>query len=94
VTFAGFGREASGECLNYTELNGPGSGACPSSMAGFSTSDLLAGPTPAGGATVSDLYADSNASVTGADKTLVAVIDNTSGATLLSCTVSVPRKLR
>ena len=50
-------------------------------------SNFLAGPTPANGATVTNLYADSNATVKGSDTALVAVIDNTTGATLLSCKV-------
>ena len=33
------------------------------------------------------LYADTNATVTSTDTVLVAVIDNTTGATVLSCTV-------
>src|ERR1700680_2794763 len=44
------------------------------------------------GATVTNLYADSNATVTGTDTVLVAVIDNTTGATLLSCTVNKTNK--
>src|SRR5262249_24994378 len=88
ATFASFSRVASGECLNYTELEGQGSGTCPPPTGGFSTSDRLTGPTPAGGAPVRDLYADSNATVTDADTVLVAVIDNTTGTTLLSCSVN------
>src|SRR6202022_3002249 len=53
---------------------------------------LLAGPTPANGATVSNLYVDSNASLNGSDTVLVAVIDNTTGATLLSCTATKASK--
>jgi hypothetical protein len=41
---------------------------------------------------VSNLYADSNAVVSGTDTVLVAVIDNTTGATLLSCTVNSTTK--
>jgi hypothetical protein len=67
-----------------TELAGPGSGPCPPKTLGFSASGLLAGPTPAKGATVTELYADTNAIVKGSDTVLVAVIDNTTGATLLS----------
>jgi hypothetical protein len=51
-------------------------------------SNFLAGPTPANGATVTNLYADSNATVKGSDTVLVAVIDSTTGATLISCTVN------
>jgi hypothetical protein len=51
---------------------------------------VLAGPTPANGATVTNLYADSNAQIppAGPEAVLVAVIDNTTGVTLLSCTAS------
>jgi len=41
---------------------------------------------------VTDLYADMEGTVTGIDKALVAVIDNTTGATLLSCTVNSTTK--
>jgi hypothetical protein len=37
---------------------------------------------------VTNLYADTSATVSGTDTVLVAVIDNTTGATLLSCTVT------
>ena len=36
---------------------------------------------------MTNLYADTNATVTGTDAVLVSVIDNSTGATLLSCTV-------
>jgi hypothetical protein len=79
---------ASGECLDDTELEGPGSGSCPPATGGFSTSEVLAGPTPANGATVTNLYAETNATVTGANTAVVAVIDNTTGGTLLSCMIN------
>jgi hypothetical protein len=41
---------------------------------------------------VSNLYVDSNANVSGNDTVLVAVIDNTTGATLLSCPVNSASK--
>ena len=47
---------------------------------------------PANGATVTNLYAETNATLTGKDTVLVAVIDNGSGATLLSCTINVATK--
>ena len=87
-----FENVSSGNCLYYTELAGPGNGACPPKTSGFSSSSLLAGPTPASGATVTNLYADTNATLTGKDTALVTVIDNTSGATLLSCTVNATNK--
>jgi hypothetical protein len=88
ATFASFENVASGRCLNYTEVGDPGNASCPSKTSGFSAGRLLAGPTPANGATVTGLFVDSNASVSGKDSVLVAVIDNTTGATLLTCTVN------
>jgi hypothetical protein len=81
----------SGYCLNYTELAGQGNGYCPAKTSGYSPSDLLAGPTPASGATVTNLYADTNTTLSGTETATVAVIDNTTGATLLSCTVTAGR---
>jgi hypothetical protein len=77
----------SGHCLNYTELSGQGTGSCSGATTGFSMSGLLAGPTPANGASVTNLYADTSATVTGSDTVTVEVIDNTTGMKLLSCTV-------
>ena len=37
---------------------------------------------------MTNLYADTDGTVTGTDTAVVAVIDNTTGATLLSCTVN------
>jgi hypothetical protein len=82
----------SGDCLNYTEVGDPGTNSCPAKTSGFSSGRLLAGPTPASGATVSNLYVDSTATVSGKDTVLVAVIDNTTAATLLSCTVNSTSK--
>jgi len=82
----------SGNCLNYTMLAGEGTGACPAlKTTGFSSSSLLAG-TPDNGGKVSNLYAETNAAVTGSDKATVSVIDNTSGTTLLTCTVESTSK--
>jgi hypothetical protein len=78
----------SGYCLNYTELAGQGNGSCPAKTSGYSASNLLAGPTPANGATVTNLYADTNTTPSGTETATVAVIDDTTGATLLSCTVT------
>jgi hypothetical protein len=92
ATFASRKAVASGNCLAYTDIAPAGTGACPAKTTGFSSSTLLAGPTPANGATVTNLYADSNATVTGTDTVLVAVIDNTTWATLLSCTLNSTTK--
>jgi hypothetical protein len=92
ATFASFEDVPSGHCLDYTEVGDPGAASCPGKTTGFSSGRLLAGPTPANGATVSNMYVDSNAKVSGKDTVLVAVIDNTTGATLLSCTVESTSK--
>jgi hypothetical protein len=92
ATFASRTKTLTGKCLNYTDIAPAGTGACPAATTGYSSGKTLAGPTPANGATVTNLYADSNASVTGTDTALVAVIDNTTGATLLSCTVDSTTK--
>jgi hypothetical protein len=47
---------------------------------------------PANGAVVTNLYADTSASVSGADSMLVAVVDNTKAVALLSCTVDSTSK--
>jgi hypothetical protein len=88
ATFASRTKTPSGNCLAYTDIGPAGAGACPAKTTGFSSSVLLAGPTPANGASVTNLYADSSATVSGTDTVLVAVIDNTTGATLLSCTLT------
>ena len=92
ATFASFEKVPTGNCLNYTELEGPGNDTCPPKTAGFSASRLLAGPTFANGATVTSLYAETNATLSGTDTVLVAVIDNTTAEPLLSCTVNSTSK--
>jgi hypothetical protein len=96
ATFASFQGVQSGNCLTYTEV-GQGEeywnqSRCPGPTSGFSMSSLLLGPIPSNGATASSLYATVNGKVTGTDTASVAVIDNTSGATLLSCTVTSTNK--
>jgi len=91
--FASFQGVQSGGCLVYTPIGSQGNGQCPPNGSGFSTSYLLTGPTPAGGGTVSNLYASTNATISGASSATIAVINNTaSGATLLSCTVNSSNK--
>jgi hypothetical protein len=41
---------------------------------------------------VTDLYADTTATLTGKEEATVAVINNTTGATLLSCVVNATTK--
>jgi collagen type VII alpha len=88
ATFASSQGVPSGYCLNYTELAGQGNGSCPAKTSGYSPSNLLAGPTPASGETVTNLYVDTNATLSSKESVLVSVIDNTTGATLLSCAVT------
>jgi hypothetical protein len=78
----------SGNCLNYTPVAGPGTAPCPPKTTGLSSSPLLTGPTFANGATVTNLYAETNATLGGREEATVAVIDNATAATLLSCTVN------
>lgn len=47
---------------------------------------------PANGGTVSNLYAETNNTLTGSATATVAVIDNTSGIKLLSCEVKAGSK--
>ena len=88
ATFASSQSVPSGYCLNYPELAGQGNGFCPAKTSGYSPSNLLAGPAPASGETVTNLYADTNITLSGTETATVAVIDNTTGAMLLSCTVT------
>jgi hypothetical protein len=92
ATFASKKAVATGKCLNYTSIGAAGVSACPAATTGYSSSLALAGPTPANGATVTNLYADTNAAVSAGDVAEVEVIDNTTGAPLLSCTVNSTNK--
>jgi len=96
ATFASFQGVRSGDCLTNTAVMGGweswNQGACPAKTSGFSTSNLLLGPMASTGAIVSGLDATINGTVTGADTATVAVIDNTTSTTLLSCTVNATSK--
>ena len=76
---------SSGNCIQV----GPNSGqaACPPT-AGFSTNTAgyVLGPIPSGGATISNLYAQSNTTPSGSDTYTVAVLDN--GTSVFTCTVT------
>jgi hypothetical protein len=91
ASFASFQNVPSGNCLNYTMLAGQGNGYCPKTTTGFSSSSLLAG-MPDNGGKVSNLYAETNATVGYREEATVTVIDNTSGAKLLSCKVKSSSK--
>ena len=88
ATFASTRKVASEKCLDFTGRGGLGSAACPASTSAFSTNKALSLAMPANGATVSNLYAATSATVDGSDQATVEVIDNTTGATLLSCEVN------
>jgi hypothetical protein len=93
MTFASLEGVQSGNCLTNTQVTGRGEDSwgqnqCPGKTTGFSTSNLLAGPTPQGGAIVTSLYATLGGTVRGKDTATVAVIDNATAGTLLSCTVT------
>jgi hypothetical protein len=92
ASFASSQGVSNGYCLNYTELEGKGQGPCPSKTSGYSVSELLAGPAPANGETITNLYATTGATLGGKESVLVSVIDNSSGVTLLSCTVTSASK--
>ncbi len=92
ASFASSQSVSNGYCLNYTELEETGQGPCPSKTSGYSGSELLAGPAPAAGETITNLFATTNATLGSKESVLVSVIDNTTGITLLSCTVSSASK--
>ena len=80
----------SGQCLGNWFVGAASShAACPAAASGYTNENTyLAGPIPAGGGTVANLLVYTNATVTGSDTGVIDVIDNTSGSTLLSCTVN------
>jgi hypothetical protein len=90
ATFASNQNVPSGQCLNSSEDEAGGS--CPKKANSFPISNLLSGPIPANGATVTNLYAETNATVSGKDAVLVDAIDNTTGTSLLSCVVIAATK--
>lgn len=92
ATFKSNAAVASGRCLNSTNSAAPGTGACPVPSTGYSASKLLSLAMPANGATVSDLYAASNATLAGSDTAVVEVTDNTTSAVLLTCTLNSTNK--
>ena len=98
ATFVSEASVPSGNCLYFPGFapGPPGNSPCPAPTAGYPSTpageDTLAGPTQAGGATITDLYAYTSANVMGANTVRVAVIDNTTEATLLFCIVNATTK--
>ena len=94
ANFASSEGVSSGQCLkfNSSDSEESGWGSCPKGP-GFSMSSVLSGPMPANGAVVSNLYAETNATVKGTDSATIAVIDYTAGGPpLLSCPVTSATK--
>ncbi len=94
ATFASSKGVSSGQCLNFinsSESDENGLGSCPKGP-GFSVSNQLLGPMSASGAVVSNLYAETNATVKGSDTATITVIDYTTGGELLSCQVNSTTK--
>jgi hypothetical protein len=92
ATYASPKAVENGKCLNFTGRGAPGTGACPAATTGFSVSKLLSLAMPANGATVSNLYAATSATVSASDTAVVEVIDNTTSTVLLRCTVNSTNK--
>jgi len=92
ATYASTAAVATGKCIYFTGRGAPGTAACPAATSGYSASKALSLAMPANGATVSNLAANTSATVAGADTAVVEVIDNTTSAVLLSCTVSATTK--
>jgi len=74
-------------------------GTCAAVTSGYTTEKTLAGPVPAGGATVSDLYATVGGShgyqppgEKPGETVTVSVVDNSTGATMVSCQITEAQK--
>jgi hypothetical protein len=78
---------ASGSCIAN---QGAGNGTCPAAVPvhTLSNSTLLLGPIPVGGATVSNLEAVTSATASAANTATIAVMNNSTGAVVLSCTIN------
>jgi len=88
ATYASTAAVTTGQCLYFTGRGAPGRAACPAATSGYSANKALSLAMPANGATVSNLAANTSATLTGSDTAVVEVIDNTTGASVLSCTVN------
>jgi hypothetical protein len=79
-----------GECLANVNSGGVGHGTCEAAIpADTLASDFnwLLGPTTAS-TSVSNLVVTSDATPTGTQSELIEIVDNTTGTTLISCTVN------
>ena len=74
------------------ELAGQGNGCLPGESDWLGIQQSPGPPMPANGATVTSMYAETNAVLAGTETALVAVIDNTTGVMPLGCTVNSTTK--
>ncbi len=91
MTFMTNSAVTSGNCIRNLWSAGANSAACPSAVLAHALStdtNLLLGPVPAGGATISNLEAVTNASGTAANTAKIDVMNNTTGTVVLSCTIN------
>ena len=79
------------ECVGNVEYGFMNHGPCPPATPASTFSNetrYLEGPVPAGGGSVSNLEATSDTGPTGAGTYLIEIVDNTTGGTLLSCSIT------
>jgi hypothetical protein len=77
-------------CIGNAILVDNNHDACPAAVTAntYSADDQLEGPVPAGGGIVTNLKATTNTAPGAGQSYLVEVMNNTTGATLISCTVT------
>jgi hypothetical protein len=80
-----------GECIGNITFASNQHSACPAAVTTDYTNEVqdLEGPVPAGGGSVTNLVGTTNNAVSGTGAWLIEVVDNNTGTTLLSCTISV-----
>jgi len=82
---------SSGQCLNNMWTANPGNATCPAAVPANTLTtvrDMLLGPIPAGGATVTNLEVVTTATGTATNTATIDVINNTTGLIVLSCTIN------
>jgi hypothetical protein len=77
------------ECIGNVTFGTDKHAACPAANSGYSAeTTYLAGPVPAGGGSVSNLQAFTDAVPAVGASVVITVIDNTTGVPKLSCTIT------
>jgi hypothetical protein len=82
---------ANGECIEFAALGTCNNGNCPAAVTPYAYSNdtkFLTGPLASTGATVSGLVAVTDRAITGTNTATVDVIDNTTGLSVLFCTIN------